>query len=825
MRTSNTKDVPTTDAPPRHALSEMWWTLCAVLLSLGTGGAILVVASWSGNAWWLDDFQSQWMPGYIEVNRALREGSFPLLSPTSWYGGDLAGEYQYGVFSVAHLLIILFVFQLHLSLTGTAAALIMIYAAILAGGVFRLARRLGLGVPGSMIACLAATLNGFIGYWGAQTWFPAFSSFVWLPWVWWGMEFALDSRFGSWRFLPGGLFLYLLIAAGWPFSVLMTGTVIVWLVARNLSLFRNGAIWPILAAGVLGSALGSPAILSLLEYHSFTNRVTAWSSVSLQLMTPITAFGGMFVPPIPARWETLHPHLETYIGPGNFRHSTETFCGLVPCTLLFAMLFRRRMDFVWKHRWELGLLAFTAIMCHCGALGAFRWSFRWLPLFHLCVGVIGGFALEEWAAGSKPVCSTQPKNRMWFAQPTPCLCVFSGMVAIAVCVESSYHWRTLCAFAVASALGLIFYGMHRRFERIRFLNERAAKYPGFWASLFIGGELAFLLLGLPMLVTTHLVVIGTLLLGIALAWWTLDALLPGKPQWLSVAVMACCLVVGNFRPGHSVPQWQISDTICETGPLDKNRTYYALMTWDDVFRKKEHAGEINRFGNATMYAGLSFVNGYSPMEPARMKELFAFTSLGNSMKVGKSSLRNYLDSGGLLSQMGVDGFVLGTSLAQYANIVVESGWQLVERFPHGLVFHRPGLPTERVRSLPMTLSANAAGPMRTQSPWAIAAIQSVKESRLAVSCHVANADREREAIIAFSRAYYPGYRAYLDGFEIPVEPIDGFQLGVRIEPEMSGDLEVVFWPKSVVYGLAIAAMALAMAVAPVAAAVVMRFRG
>lgn len=247
--------VPIAQAVSRPSwLSEMRWTLVAVLLTLGTGGASLLLTSYFGRTWWLDDFQSQWLPGYLDIHRALHEGSYPLISSSSWFGGDLAGEYQYGVFSLAHLLIIFVVFQWKLGLLGTVVSLIAIYEAILASGAFRLARRIGLTVPNAMIASLAATLNGYTFYWAAQNWFPAMASFAWLPWAWWAMLVALDRRHGAWRFLPAALFVYLVVAAGWPFTVLMAGTVTVWLAARNWGQLRL-RVWPLMAAWALGLAL------------------------------------------------------------------------------------------------------------------------------------------------------------------------------------------------------------------------------------------------------------------------------------------------------------------------------------------------------------------------------------------------------------------------------------------------------------------------------------------------------------------------------------------------------------------------------------------
>ena len=74
-------------------------TLLAGLVTAAIGGWI--VHGTPGELW-RDDFQASMMPGYWDMHRAFHEGSFPLISPYSWCGGRLGGEYVYGVFSVFH---------------------------------------------------------------------------------------------------------------------------------------------------------------------------------------------------------------------------------------------------------------------------------------------------------------------------------------------------------------------------------------------------------------------------------------------------------------------------------------------------------------------------------------------------------------------------------------------------------------------------------------------------------------------------------------------------------------------------------------------------
>jgi len=50
--------------------------------------------------YWNDDFELSILPVCADMARAWNHGEFPLLSPYSWICGNLAGEFQYGVFSI-----------------------------------------------------------------------------------------------------------------------------------------------------------------------------------------------------------------------------------------------------------------------------------------------------------------------------------------------------------------------------------------------------------------------------------------------------------------------------------------------------------------------------------------------------------------------------------------------------------------------------------------------------------------------------------------------------------------------------------------------------
>ena len=118
----------------------------------------------------------------------------PLLSPYSWVCGNLAGEFQYGVFSVFINALIVCVWKLPLTFSQQAAAVSIAHLAVLSAGAFLLAHGRKLSGPLSIFVALVASLNGWIICWGASDWFGALGAFTWLPWGWWAAERAFDAE-------------------------------------------------------------------------------------------------------------------------------------------------------------------------------------------------------------------------------------------------------------------------------------------------------------------------------------------------------------------------------------------------------------------------------------------------------------------------------------------------------------------------------------------------------------------------------------------------------------------------------------------------------
>ena len=77
-------------------------------------------------------------------------------------------------------------------------------------------------------------------------------------------------------------------------------------------------------------------------------------------------------------------------------------------------------------------------------------------------------------------------------------------------------------------------------------------------------------------------------------------------------------------------------------------------------------------------------------------------------------------------------------------------------------------------------------------------ISEVFENRLSVRCKVSNPSGRLPSVVAFARQYYPGYRAFLNGNELPVKAMNVFQAAVIVPPRGTGELRLVFAPKSLI---------------------------
>src|SRR2546427_9754616 len=89
---------------------------------------------------WNDDYEISILSVFADVARSWSEGHLPLLSPYSWICSNLAGEFQYGTFSVFINAAVVLIWKFPLTFPQQAAALSISHLLVLAVGAFVLAR-------------------------------------------------------------------------------------------------------------------------------------------------------------------------------------------------------------------------------------------------------------------------------------------------------------------------------------------------------------------------------------------------------------------------------------------------------------------------------------------------------------------------------------------------------------------------------------------------------------------------------------------------------------------------------------------------------------
>jgi hypothetical protein len=729
-------------------------TLIPVALVIAFGVGWLFVRP---DFFWQDDFQTQYLPASREIARALYAGELPILSNQCWFGAALAGEYQHGVFSISTLLLTSVVWKLGLTLANTAAALMLSHLSILAAGAFRLARSRALGLQEATLVALIASLNGWILGWG-PAWYPLVTSFAWVPWLWWALERALSGPSAALPTVLAGVFLYLILAAGWPLTTLMVAVLTVCLVVRAWLVTRKPlAPWPAFAAWMIAFGLAAPALLVFLDYGSVTQRAAQETlSLDRQWMVPLSGLAGMILPAFHAWWRSYHSTWSP-------RACVELAGGMVPlCAAAYVVGVRgirplRSFDAL------IALLScsFAALPC----IRPFQTSFRWLPLLHLALALVGASALQTLKA------MPEEKRRV--------------------------HVRL--ALIAAGAVAFIA------------LLSVGAELDPTTLTVDLAKRLLWMLLiwaALERLLPRLLAGWGPVALSLASLVATYHALLPvpEPPRWILDESMR---ENAPYEPARRyLALFDFGDMRILRQPPDE-RAYF------------EGGAAKLRVGYTAMYADLQFVNGYSAMRPAGPAAILDFNIHGEVNRWRSAQiLHSETGEGGLLDLMATDGLVLAEPMRGEIPGLEQRGWREVATVEGGVVLHRERGPSPRARSLStlewvpeqaeLILRLRRAylspaplyrlGDSRDIETFAAAKLGPVKEERLRTRVQVSVPAGGQEALIVFARPWLPGWRAKLNGRRLKVFAIDELMPAVRVPAAERGELVLEYRPRSLYRG-------------------------
>ena len=561
---------------------------------------------------------------------------------------------------------------------------------------------------------------------------------------WYWLALRGIARGHRWSWIGAPFPLYLLIASGWPYSVAMAAAVAAMNFFAALARRQWRAASIMVASSTLGLMLAAPAVLMLLEYWPATARTTVATLVDPSWFVPLPAMFGFVLPSFSVLWPVFV---------GWYPHAAVELLGAFVPLAGIAAAFRR--DFLRRYAPELTLSFVLLLLILMRSAGPFRWSFRWLPLVLLLLAVIGAAGVE-------------------LARKRAALC---GAILIAITVA---------------------------------------------ATLLIGHDRALTL--------THAAIIGAL----CLLWYFFDARL-GAFMPAAIASVMIVLTFVAYSHRSETPRWEYDQALLSPGPFDPTRRYLAMYDLDVIARQDQwdrYSIGTNvelRPGNIPMFAGVEFINGYSPLGLTAMINVFMADTHGPidveraEMLLARESGRNQL-----LHHLGVDGLVVPEPLVRkHAPLLARNGWRPVARVGPCIVLHREQPLREplffaalafkardeqqayaamfgrRTPHLPVVLLVPGAGRGERYGQREIA---DVEEGRNHTSFVVRGGGPK--ALVVFRRPWLPGWRATIDGRPLPVLRAHMIMPAVEIPANAAGEVRLVYRPRALFRGGALAALAL-----------------
>jgi len=371
---------------------------------------------------------------------------------------------------------------------------------------------------------------------------------------------------------------------------------------------------------------------------------------------------------------------------------------------------------------ELVLLLVVLLLAMIPTAGVFRWSFRWLPLFHLVLALCAAEVLR-----------VRPKS------PTG-----STMVLLLIVVTIP-----MSIFGLAGNYG-------------------------------------------PTVTWAYF--------QIAVVWALCELFLPRMKfrEWAPpVATFAILLATYLcIPPNCGVPKYNLSQEVLDPAPLDPQRLYLSIYPPpESTYRSEKKSapiGQLVRPGSTPMWAGLHFVNGYSPILPAGVARDFDFRIHGEiNPHEAEYLVWVQSNSNGLLAQLGVDGLVVAWDSG--LDPALGPDWEFVTSTEEGAVYHRIGAPLARVRSVTSIDS-------RPNEQFVTATISEIDDARNRVTADVDVANGGLPALLTFSRPFFRGYEARLGNQKLRVDSYRGLFPIVEVPSGSHGKLTLIYRPRWLIYG-------------------------
>ena len=151
--------------------------------------------------------------------------------------------------------------------------------------------------------------------------------------------------------------------------------------------------------------------------------------------------------------------------------------------------------------------------------------------------------------------------------------------------------------------------------------------------------------------------------------------------------------------------------------------------------------------------------------------------------------------------LGVDGLIIAHGYYPLSTPPPPDEWENVFSSSEGTVYHRRGGAWSAARAW----NSDEPGAPRVYAP---ATVRVLEDSRMGTTVAVDVPAGGASGLVAFRRAYFPGYEALLDGTELPVTAYQGLLPIVKVPAGSHGRMVLRYRPRAVVWGAAMAAACL-----------------
>lgn len=367
------------------------WLAPAVLVA--TVAVLGLLPFWANREFYFaDDSAAVFLPTWRAAGLDLLAGTWPVLRPDVWMGGNWAVEAQFGLFSPVNLALMVVV-ALIPDLAVAATVVKVAFQVLLAVGAWALAREYGARASVALPVAAALPFAGFTLYYDTSTWVAGLMAFAWTPWFWWASRRCARGALNPLVMFALG---YLLMTNGNPYGAL-AAVFVLGAVALEAVLARNArGFWRIFVTGALVGATVGVAYLPLVLSSDAGWRESGGLSNDGFLVPDLTMIAATSTP-------SAMPFIRLWTGSGTTVPLAYSAWFLVPLLpwLDWGILRREWRQLAGLFAVFVAYLALTIGPSH---LWLFRWPARlleyvWLPTFVLlAVMLSAGVVTRAWAS-------------------------------------------------------------------------------------------------------------------------------------------------------------------------------------------------------------------------------------------------------------------------------------------------------------------------------------------------------------------------------------------------------------------------------------------